>query len=58
MKYESDGAWKEVSGAGTFGTDADRFNVVEFEPVTTRRLRLEIQLQEGYSTGILEWRIR
>ena len=30
---------------------------VTFEPVATRAVRLEAQLADGYSGGILEWRI-
>jgi hypothetical protein len=32
----------------------DRFNCVKFAPVTTRSLRLEVQLQPGWSGGMLK----
>jgi DUF1680 family protein len=35
----------------------DRFNVTEFEEVTTTRLRLEMDGDAQFSTGILEWRV-
>jgi hypothetical protein len=35
----------------------DRFNVVEFEPVATTALRVEVQLQANFSGGVLEWRL-
>jgi len=40
------------------GCAPDRYNRLRFAPVLTRELRLEVQLQAGYSAGILEWRIQ
>jgi hypothetical protein len=31
---------------------------MSFEPVETPALRLEVELQTGYSGGILEWAVR
>jgi uncharacterized protein len=36
---------------------ADVFNSTTFEPVTTKKLRLEIVPQKGRPVGILEWRV-
>ena len=52
------GTWKPVKAAGAYGVAPDSFNEVTFEPVTTDALRLEVQLQPGFSGGILEWRVR
>jgi DUF1680 family protein len=49
--------WKPVAGASEYGTRMDRFNRVRFDAVETRALRLEVQLQKGWSGGILEWRV-
>jgi len=49
--------WKPVVGVSSWGTAMDRFNRVEFEAVETRALRLEVELQAGWSGGILEWRV-
>ncbi len=49
--------WREVPGASGYGTAKDRFNEVEFDPVTTDALRLEVRLQEDMSGGVLEWRV-
>lgn len=51
------GEWREVSGASGYGVQKDRFNAVEFDAVTTDEIRLEVQLQDGFSGGILEWRV-
>ncbi len=53
-----EGEWQAVElVGGGYGVAADRFNEVRFKPVTTRGLRLEVQLQDQYSGGILEWRV-
>ncbi|MFH0946334.1 MAG: hypothetical protein V2A76_14140 [Planctomycetota bacterium] len=50
--------WKPVTGASGFGTKKDCYNVTTFDPVTTATLRLEVQLQEGWSAGIHEWKVQ
>lgn len=40
-----------------YGVEKDRFNLVTFEPVTTRAVRIEVELRAGVSGGILEWRL-
>ena len=55
------GVWRAVKLVGkepVFGTEKNAFNTVRFEPVTTAALRLEVDLQENWSTGILEWRVK
>jgi hypothetical protein len=54
-----DGAeWKPVAARGEYGVAIDAFNAVEFEPVATSALRIEVELQPELSAGILEWRFR
>jgi DUF1680 family protein len=57
LLYRTGEGWAPVTGAGTYGTEIDRFNQVTFSPVVTESLRLEVQLQPGWSGGILEWRV-
>ena len=57
LLYQSGGAWKPVTGASAYGAQMDRFNQVTFDPVETKALRLEVQLQSDWSGGILEWRV-
>lgn len=52
-----DGQWQEVSQPSAYGREKDGYNRCEFDAVTTDGLRLEIQLQEGWSTGVHEWRV-
>ncbi len=51
--------WKPVKlrKGEQYGTALDQFNKVSFGPVTTREIRLEVKLREGYSGGVLKWRV-
>ncbi len=49
--------WKLVEATGPYGVEKDKFNAVAFKPVTTKALRLEVELQPSFSGGILEWRV-
>jgi len=49
--------WKPVTGAGPYGCEPDKFNAVQFDPVTTKAIRLKVTLQPEFSGGILEWRV-
>jgi len=49
--------WKPVEATSPYGVERDKFNVVTFKPVTTKAIRLEVQLQAKWSGGILEWRV-
>jgi len=57
LLFRSAEEWKPVTHAESFGAEADRFNQVTFDPLTTTALRLEVQLREGFSAGILEWQV-
>ena len=46
-----------VSNATSYGVAANQFNTVQFAPVQTTAVRLYVQLQSGYSGGILEWQV-
>jgi hypothetical protein len=58
LLFRAGGEWKPVAGTTAFGIEMDRFNRVTFDPVETTALRLEVQLQPGWSGGILEWRVQ
>jgi len=57
LLYQDGGEWKSISGAEEFGTKMDQFNRVTFPSVRATALRIEAQLQGGWSGGILEWRV-
>jgi hypothetical protein len=52
-----DGQWVRLAPDAPHGTERDRFNALAFAPVETEALRLEVELQEDWSAGVLEWRI-
>jgi len=49
--------WKPVEAHGPHGTRPDTFNRLDFDPVETGALRIEVHLQDGFSGGILEWKL-
>lgn len=58
LLYRDGDAWKEVEGAEGFGVEKDRYNVVKFKAVETAALRIEAKLREGFSGGVLEWKVK
>lgn len=50
------GEWKDVQNASAYGVKKDAYNQVKFDSITTTALRIQAQLQDGMSSGILEWK--
>jgi len=57
LLYKDGNNFKQVSNTGSYGVEKDTFNSVRFRPVQTTSLRLEVQLQQDFSGGILEWQV-
>jgi len=57
LLYRDGPQWKPVATDAEFGTAKDAYNEVSFTPVNTDALRLQVQLQDGFSGGILEWQV-
>ncbi|MFQ5805340.1 MAG: glycoside hydrolase family 127 protein [Phycisphaerae bacterium] len=57
LLYRDDNTWREVSNPSGYGVGLDQYNHVTFDPVMTDSLRIEVQLQDKMSSGILEWKI-
>jgi hypothetical protein len=55
--YRDGDAWKEVSGASGYPVATDQYSEVNFAPVTTSALRIEVQLDDNATAGIFEWRV-
>jgi len=49
--------WTPVANAGEPAVALDKFNRVTFAPVECNGVRIEAQLQPGFSAGILEWKV-
>jgi hypothetical protein len=53
-----DKQWMPVTGSSDYGVERDRFNAATFAPVETDAVRLEVQLRDGFSGGVLRWRLK
>lgn len=53
-----DDKWVEVADPSGYGCEGDQYNRAQFKPVTTDGMRIEIQLQEKWASGIHEWRVQ
>ncbi len=58
LLYRAGDSWLPVETADSYGVARDRYNVVRFTPVRTDALRVELQLPDGFSSGIQEWKVR
>ncbi|WP_246269525.1 beta-L-arabinofuranosidase domain-containing protein [Chitinophaga oryzae] len=56
--YKKGEEWLPVKNTGNYGTAKDGYNSVQFEPVKTSALKMEVQLPAENSSGILEWRVK
>lgn len=57
VEYLEGTNWVTVTGASGYGVATNQFNTVSFDPVSTTAVRLCVQLQTGYSGGILAWKV-
>ncbi|MFC3495568.1 galactose-binding domain-containing protein [Glycomyces rhizosphaerae] len=55
IQYRDGETWKDVAADGAYGTAADQYNQVTFDPVTTTGMRAVLQ-SGAASVGILEWK--
>jgi DUF1680 family protein len=56
--YKDGDEWKPVEASGPYGVARDAFNTVTFKPVTTSALRIEVVMQENWSAGLQEWKVK
>lgn len=54
---DEQGGWTPVSATGTYGTKKGVPNTVEFTPVQTTAMKLEVVLPEDNSAGVFEWEV-
>ncbi len=52
---DSKGEWQPVTNADNYGVAKGTPNTVNFDPVTTTAMKLELQLPDDNSAGIFEW---
>jgi len=58
LLYQDGVEWRVVPNAIGSEVARDQWNRLRFRPVQTSALRLEVQLQSGFSAGILEWQVK
>lgn len=56
--YKSGDKWVPVKVQGKYPLNKDKLDVVNFKPLTTSALRLEVTLPTEYSSGIYEWIVK
>jgi hypothetical protein len=56
--YKDGQEWKEVAEPSAMPVTADKWNTLSFRAVETPALRIEAQLQPGFSGGLLGWRVK
>lgn len=57
LLYKEGDEWKPVKNPTATAIAVDQWNTLKFEPMKTSALRIEAQLQENFSGGVLEWRV-
>ncbi len=57
VEYKNGDKWQKVNTAGAYSVHKDRYNEIQFDPVTTTAIRLVVDLQPRYTAGILEWQM-
>ena len=58
LYQDGQGQWQPVSGADGYPVEKGAPCTVNFNPVKTRALRLEVTLPEKHSAGVFEWIVR
>ncbi len=57
LYYKDGSKWKEVAATTPYTVEKDKYNHLDFAPITTTDLKLEAQLQDGESGGVIEWKV-
>jgi hypothetical protein len=58
LLYKDGETWRPVETAEPYGVEKDRFNKLVFKPVATTGLRIEVTMQQTWSAGIQEWKVK
>ena len=55
---DEQGYWQPVTHPDHFGVKKGMGNTVNFDPVKTKALKLEVTLPDDNSAGIFEWSVK
>ena len=58
LYQDAQGQWQPVTGADNYGLKKGSANTVNFDPVKTKAVKLEVTLPEKLSSGIYEWSVK
>ena len=58
LYQDAQGQWQPVSGADGYPTEKGAACTVNFNPVKTRALRLEVELPDDNAAGLFEWIVK
>ena len=58
LYQDAQGQWQPVSGADSYPTDKGSACTVNFDPVSTKAVKLEVVLPADNSAGLFEWSVR
>jgi hypothetical protein len=58
IQYQSGNKWVDVKNKTPYKVTKDGWDIIEFEPVKTTALRLNIKLPDKFSSGIHEWAVK
>ena len=57
LEYQRNGRWHPVENLTSYTMNLNSYNIVEFNPVRTKAIRLKAKLKKDISSGILEWKV-
>ncbi len=57
VQYQQGSSWTDVQATTPYGVESNMFNKVDFAPVKTTALRLEVKMAPDAGVGINEWRV-
>ena len=55
---DAQGEWQPVSGADGYPVKAGMACTVNFDPVETTALKLEVKISDRLSAGVFEWEVK
>jgi hypothetical protein len=58
LLYRDGANWVTIKSADAYGVAPNAWNRVTFAPITTTALRLEVVMQEKFSAGLQEWKVK
>ena len=57
LLYQDGKQWKEVAAQGEYGVSPNAFTALEFAPVKTLAMRVEVTMEADATVGLAEWRV-